>query len=75
MEKLFFSDALVSFFHTHLTGSRQYVNYKGAESYTLDCPLGVAQGSNLGPTLFLLFVNDIANTIVHSHIIRISLHR
>ncbi len=67
--KIGFSEVLVTFFHMYLTGRRQYVNYKWAESYTSDCPSDAPQGSNLGSTLFLLFINDISNIIRHSHIL------
>ncbi len=34
--KICFSDVLVTFFHTYLTGRKQYLNFKGMEYYTFE---------------------------------------
>ena len=46
---------------SYLSNRKQFVNIDGCSSELLDVICGVPQGSILGPTLFILYVNDICN--------------
>jgi len=50
-------------FKNYLAHRQQYVSVQGIDSSTKSIHTGVPQGSVLGPILFLLYVNDIANAI------------
>ena len=53
-----------SWFESHLTDRKQYMELYDDKSPLVNMTCGVPQGSILGPILFLIYVNDISNTTV-----------
>ena len=52
-------------FRDYLSGRRQTVS---GGSITLPLSHGVAQGSLVGPIIFLIFINDLSNFLPHGHL-------
>ena len=53
----------VDWFQSYLSNRKQFVRYQMHDSNHKIINCGVPQGSILGPLLFILYINDIVNTI------------
>jgi ribonuclease P/MRP protein subunit RPP40 len=63
LQKYGFHGNLLSWMTSYLTNRRQRVIIEGACSDWLPVISGVPQGSIIGPVLFLLYINDMPDTI------------
>lgn len=62
-----FTPKLLSFFADYLKDRRQYVQLSACRSGDYFTRSGVSQGSNLGPTQFLIMVNDLMHFIAGAY--------
>lgn len=57
---------LLYWMKSYLTNRMQYVQIGGAQSNTFIVSSGVSQGSHLGLLLFIVFISDVVEYLVHS---------
>lgn len=64
-----FHHDFVCFMESYLINRCMYVSCNNFNSFTFEATSGVPQGSNLGPLIFLIFINDIVSVISYSRIL------
>lgn len=63
LKRIGLSGIVLKWFESYLTSRQQMTIYNGAVSNPVSVELGVPQGSVLGPLLFILYMNDIKETL------------
>jgi ribonucleases P/MRP protein subunit RPP40 len=63
-----FREKALNLLKSYLTNRKQFVSLDNVDSQLLDITSGAAQGSVLGPILFLIYINDMLNLNLHGEL-------
>ena len=69
MSKYGLGEKLIKWVNTFLCNRSQLVKIDGSFSISLDVTSGVPQGSILGPTFFLIYINDLCDLEISSDLV------